>query len=85
MKNGYRKNYHLERKFHEYTDLRDMLRDCAAKYGDKTAFVTKVRDEEKKIGYVNTSYRAMLDDVNCLGTALWTRGFGGARNAMIGE
>ena len=85
MKNGYRKNYHLERKFHEYTDLRDMLRDCAAKYGDKTAFVTKVRDEEKKIGYVNTSYRAMLDDVNCLGTALWNRGFGGARIAMIGE
>lgn len=85
MKNGYKKNYHLERKFREYRDLRDMLRDAAAKYGEKTAFVTKVKDEEKKIGYINTSYIKMLDDVNCLGTALWERGFSGERIAMIGE
>ena len=85
MKNGYKRDYHLEERFHEYTDLRAMLTDAAEKYGDRTAFVTKVRDAERNIGYVNTSYKGMLEDVRCLGTALWERGFSGARIAMIGE
>ena len=83
--NGYRKNYHLEKKFHEFPDLRAMLRESADKYGEKTAFITKVKARGKEADYIHTSYRGLLEEVNMLGTALLSLGLKDARIALIGE
>ena len=37
--NGYKNNYHLERRFHEFADLRELLRESSEKYSDKIAFI----------------------------------------------
>ena len=37
------KNYHLEKKFYEFRDLRELLRTSAEKYADRVAFVTKIK------------------------------------------
>ena len=85
--NGYKKNYHLERKFREFSDMRDLLRESAGKFGARTAFVTKRPnpDDPKKPFYINTTYADMFREIQYLGTALWKLGYGGERFALIGE
>lgn len=89
MTNGYKKNYHLEKKFHEFKDLREMVAYSAEKYADKTAFVTKVKtrsaDGTKETSYVNTTYKDFHDQIGYLGTALWELGYQGKRIGVIGE
>lgn len=82
--NGYKKDYKLEEKFHEFRDLRELLKASAEKYGDKTAFVTKVKVDGNTT-YINTSYEEVFNSVNKLGTAMLNMGFGDARVAVIGE
>lgn len=83
--NGYKSDYKLETKFHEFTDLRDLIKSSAEKYSDKIAFITKVKDEQKKVYYVNTTYKDLLNEMNALGTALVEIGLKGERIAIIGE
>lgn len=93
MINGYKKDYKLEKKFHEFTDLREMVAYSAKKYANNIAFVTKEkirsRDESGKVSkeasYINTTYKDFYDDIGYLGTALWELGFHGKRIAVIGE
>ncbi len=85
MKNGYKKDYGLEKKFFRHRDLREMLRYCAEEYGDKTAFITKIKIKDQEPIYVNTSYAGMFHQMGELGTALIERGFKDARVAVIGE
>ena len=89
MTNGYKKDYHLEKKFHEFHDLREMVAYSAEKYADKVAFVTKVRsknsDGNKETSYINTTYKQFYDEIGCLGTALWELGYSGKRIGVIGE
>ena len=83
--NGYKSDYKLETKFHEFTDLRDLIRTSAEIYPEKIAFITKLRDENREIHYVNTTYKELLHEVNALGTAMVRRGLKGERLAIIGE
>lgn len=41
--NGYKKDYHLEKRFFLHRDLREMLRWCAEAYSDRIAFITKLK------------------------------------------
>ena len=83
--NGYKSNYHLERKFREFTDMRDLLRNSADKYGDKTAYITKIKGPHKEVNYINTTYKSLLRQVEELGTALIDLGLKGERIAILGE
>lgn len=84
--NGYKNNYHLERRFHEFADLRELLRESSEKYSDKIAFITKVKGESRGgHTYINTTYKELFESLNYLGTALWEKGFAGERIALIGE
>lgn len=89
MTNGYKKDYHLEKKFHEFKDLREMVAYSADKYADKVAFVTKVRSRnaagEKETSYINTTYKDFFNQIGYLGTALWELGYSGKRIGVIGE
>ncbi len=84
MINGYKKNYHLEKKFHEFRDLREMVAYSAEKYADMVAFVTK-RKVKKDTAYTNTTYRDFYNEIGYLGTALWEQGYSGKRIGIIGE
>lgn len=83
--NGYKKDYHLERKFHEFENMRELLRESAKRYADKTAFVTKIREKGKEPQYVNTSYAELFAAVGYVGSALWENALAGERIAIIGE
>ena len=83
--NGYKSNYHLERKFREFTDMRDLLRNSANKYGDKIAYITKIKGPHKEVNYIKTTYKSLLRQVEELGTALIDYGLKGERIAILGE
>ncbi|WP_251616071.1 AMP-binding protein [Senimuribacter intestinalis] len=80
------KDYKLEKKFHEFRDLRDLLRTSAEKYADKVAFVTKIKNKEtKEVNYINTTYAKLFETMGHLGTALIECGYKDKRIAVIGE
>lgn len=78
------KNYHLEKKFYEFRDLRELLRTSAEKYADRVAFVTKIK-EKKEVNYINTTYADLFKTMGYLGTALIEMGYKNKRIAVIGE
>ena len=69
-------NYQTE----HYTDLREMYRASAKKYGDATLFMQK----ENGV-YQNYSYNRFASDVGALGTALCDKGLKNAHVMLIGE
>ena len=80
------KDIDLAARFFEFSDLREMLRYSAKKYGEKTAFVTKIKEKgTKAVSYHNTSYEEPHDEMIALGTALYDRGYKDRRVAIIGE
>lgn len=80
------KDVDLAARFFEFSDLREMLRYSAKKYGEKTAFVTKIKEKgTKAVSYHNTSYEELYDEMIALGTALYDRGYKDRRVAIIGE
>ena len=80
------KDIDLVARFFEFSDLREMLRYSAKKYGNKTAFVTKIKEKgTKAVSYHNTSYEELYDEMIALGTALYDRGYKDRRVAIIGE
>ena len=88
MVNGYKSDYKLETKFHEYRDIREMVKDSAERFSDKVAFVTKVKEKKdgvKETHYINTTYKDFYDEICYLGTALTKLGHQGKRIGVIGE
>lgn len=83
--NGYKSNYHLERKFREFSDMRDLLRESAEKYSEKVAYITKIKGPKKEVNYIKTTYKSLLRQVEELGTALLDYGLKGERIAILGE
>ena len=53
------KDYHLEKKFYEFRDLRELLKTSAEKYADRVAFVTKIKNK-KEVNYINTTYAGLF-------------------------
>lgn len=80
------KDYKLEKKFHEFRDLRELLRESSIQFPENVAFVTKVKNREtKEVNYINTTYKELFDTMGYLGTAIAERGYQGKRIAVIGE
>lgn len=63
-------------------DLKQMLADSAAKFGERPAFLRKHHPENP---YEPVSYRQLRADVDAFGTALLELGLGGGRVALVGE
>ncbi|MCL2089235.1 MAG: AMP-binding protein [Oscillospiraceae bacterium] len=73
------KNYPLY-KVDPLGSIRDLVDNCAVKYGDSPAF-TFERDKER----VSISYRQFRADTEALGTALHDLGLKNSKIALIGE
>ena len=82
--NGYRKDYGLEKKFFEFTDMRELMEYAARKYADHVAFITKTKRSPEP-EYKNTTYSEMFREMGYLGTALVKRGLKGDAVAVVGE
>ncbi len=72
-------NYYKAR---EIVDLKEMLETSCKMYGEKTAFYTKEFGSDT---YQEIKFKTLLEDVNCLGTALINKGLKNKKIAVIGE
>ena len=74
----------MERKYFEATEcknLKEVMEASVRKYGNKTAFIVKLENKEKK----NISYKELYDDINSFGSALYNLGYKDKRVAIIGK
>jgi len=69
--------YYETKKIH---DLREMLEQSVASFGIRPAFYQKIGGSYKSFSYIR-----FKNDVDALGTALMTRGFGNSRVIVMGE
>ncbi len=68
----------------EFNNIKEIIYNSAKKYKDNLAFVIKHK-EEKNTTYENVTYKRLLEDVNKLGTALYSLRLKAKRNAIIGK
>ena len=69
-------------KVRKIRDLRDMLQQSAALYGESTAFMIK---KERGGPYIDVTMKEFAGDVDALGTALFHRFGSGTRAAILAE
>ena len=72
--------YHAQ----EFNNIKEIIYNSVEKYSRNIAFVIK-HTENKKVEYENITYKQLLEDINKLGTAVYSLGFKGRRIAVIGR
>ena len=72
--------YHAQ----EFNNIKEIIYNSVEKYSRNIAFVIK-HTENKKVEYKNITYKQLLEDINKLGTAVYSLGFKGKRIAVIGR
>lgn len=68
----------------EHENIREILYASAEKYGERTAFILKHK-ENKDVKYENISYKRLLEEVNALGTKFYQLGYKDKRIAIVGR
>ena len=66
-----------------FNNVKEIILNSAEKYPDNVAFVTKVKKEDKKVEYINHTYKDLLNDINSFGTGLYDLGLKGKRIAIV--
>ena len=77
-----KKNKLFEAK--EFNNIKEIIYNSVKIYGEQIAFVIKHKEKEKT-NYENVTYKRLLEDINKLGTALYSMGLKGKRVAIIGK
>ena len=72
--------YHAQ----EFNNIKEIIYNSVEQYSKNIAFVIK-HTENKKVEYENITYKRLLEDINKLGTAVYSLGFKGRRIAVIGR
>ena len=68
-----------------FPNVKELVLNSAKLYGDKAAFIIKKGGVKSK-DYLHKSYKELVYDINCLGTALFSAGIkDGARIAVMGR
>lgn len=68
-----------------FSTVKDLIINSVNKYADNIAFVTKIKNEDKSVEYINHTYNNLLADINGFGTALYNLGMKGKRIAVCGR
>ena len=68
----------------EFKNIKEIIYNSVELYGDNTAFVVKNKVDDK-VSYNNISYNQLLEDINCLGSALYSMNMKNKRIAIIGK
>lgn len=67
-----------------FNNVKEIIYNSAKEYSKNIAFTTKIKVGEE-IKYKETSYKELLEDVNCFGTALYNLGLEESRVAVVGK
>ena len=67
----------------EFANVKEMVRECAKMYGDRTAYSYRIKPHDETA--VTKSYIELKDDVTALATELIARGYQGKHIALIGK
>lgn len=67
-----------------FESVKEIVHNSARLYGDDTAFVIK-EGGPKSTNYIRKSFKELVHDINCFGTALFDMGFEGKRIAVMGR
>ena len=65
-------------------NIKELLYNSVEKFSDNIAFTTKIQVGDK-IEYRETTYKQLLEDINCLGTAMYDLGLEESRISVIGK
>ena len=68
----------------EFYNAKELIYDTVKKYNEKDVFVIKHK-KESDVSYENISFNRLLEDINGLGTELFSMGLKGKRVAIIGK
>ena len=68
----------------ELNNIKEIIYNSAEKFNERTAFRIKNKEEGKTI-YKDISYKEFLEDINALGTSLYSLNLKGKRVAIIGK
>ena len=68
----------------EFNNIKELVYHISEKYNEKIAFVIKHKNGSE-VSYENITYKGLLEDINKLGTALYSLGLKGKRVAIIGK
>lgn len=72
------------REVKEFENIKELIYNSAKKYQDNTAFVKKYK-EDKIEKYENITYKQFLEEINALGTKLYSLGLKNKRIAVVGR
>lgn len=73
-----------EREVQEFKNIKEIIYNSAKKYADHIAFVIKHQEGKNKT-YENITYKTFLDQINSLGTKLFSMGLKNKRIAVLGR
>lgn len=68
-----------------FNNIKEVIYNSVKLYRDNIAFVTKLKNKDKSIEYINHTYQDFLDDVNGFGTGLYDLNLQGKRIAICGR
>ncbi len=73
-----------ERKVQEFNNIKEIVYNSAKKYANNIAFIIK-HQEGKNKKYENITYKKFLEQINALGTKLFSMGLKNKRIAVLGR
>lgn len=68
----------------EFENIKEIIYNSAKKFGEQIAFVKK-EQKNKKVNYENITFKALLNQINSLGTKMYELGFKNKRIAIVGR
>ena len=73
-----------EKIVQEFKDIKELIYNSANIYANNTAFIVKHQEGKTKT-YENITYKMLLEQINALGTKLYSMGFKNKRIAILGR
>ena len=73
-----------EKIVQEFKDIKELIYNSAKTYANNIAFIVKHQEGKNKT-YENITYKMLLEQINALGTKLYSMGFKNKRIAILGR
>ena len=68
----------------EFNNIKEIIYNSADEFGERIAFTIKNK-EEKEVHYTDITYKKLIEDINSLGSSLYSLNLKGKRVAIIGK
>lgn len=68
-----------------FNNIKEVILNSVKQYKENIAFVTKIKNSDKSVTYINHTFQDLLNDINSFGTALYNLKLRGKRIAICGR